>query len=120
MSVPPCRWLEVEEVGAVTVVRLLARRILTEEAVEAVGAELAGLLRGPGCAKVVLHFGEVESMTTLMVGRLILLHRQVEAAGGRLVLCGAEPFLEELFALLRLPQVVPVYRSEQEALDSFF
>ena len=119
MSAPPCRWLEVEEVGAVTVVRLLARRILTEEAVEAVGEELAGLLRAPGGAKVVLHLGEVESMTTLMVGRLVLLHRQVEAAGGRLVLCGAEPALKEVFALLRLPRVMPVYRGEQEALESF-
>ena len=32
----------------------------------------------------------------------------------------AEPFLEEVFALLRLPRLVPVYRSEQEALESFF
>jgi hypothetical protein len=67
----------------------------------------------------VLHFGEVESVTTLMVGRVIVLHRQAEAAGGRLVVCGARPFLDELFALLRLPELVPIYRGEQEALDSF-
>jgi anti-anti-sigma regulatory factor len=113
-------WVEVEEVGGVTVARLLARRILTAEAVEAIGDELARLLRVPGGAKVVLHFGQVESVTTLMVGRVIHLHQQAEAAGGRLVVCGAQPFLDKLFALLRLPEAVPVYRDEREALDSFF
>jgi hypothetical protein len=36
------------------------------------------------------------------------------------VVSGAGPFLEEVFTVLRLPPVVPVCRSEQEALDRFF
>jgi anti-sigma B factor antagonist len=120
MSAPPrLRWLEAETVGEVTVVRFLLRRILAQEEVEQIDRELVFLVGDPGCPKVVVHLGKVESMTTVMVGRLLALHKQVAATGGRLVLCNPGSFLTEVFTLLRLPRVVPVYGGEQEALQSF-
>jgi anti-anti-sigma factor len=119
MSAPSSRWLEVEEVGSVTVVRVTARRILTEEAVEAVGRQLNALVAAPGCKNVVLQLNAVEGITTMMVGKLLGLHRQMQASGGRLVLCGAGPVIGEVLSLLRVAQVIPVYGGEQEALQSF-
>ena len=119
MSAPSSRWLEVEEVGPVTVVRVTARRILTEEAVEAIGRQLNALVAGPGCKNVLLQLSAVESITTMMVGKLLGLQRKLQASGGRLVLCGAGPVIGEVLTLLRVAQVIPIYRSEQDALQSF-
>jgi anti-anti-sigma factor len=120
MSAPSrLRWLEAEVVGDVTVVRIRRHRILALEEAEEIGRELSDLVQIPGCHKVVVHLGKVESMTTMMLSRLLALHRQVEADGGRLVLCNAGPYLTEVFTLLQLRRVVPVYDGELEALQSF-
>jgi anti-sigma B factor antagonist len=111
--------LEVETVGDVTIVRITARRILEEEMASAIGRDLCDLANTPGCRKVLVHFGQVESMTTMMMGQLLALHRRLQAVGGRLVLCNTGPVLGEMFQLIRLPEVVRLYPEEQEALQSF-
>ncbi len=115
----PGRRLEVEQVGDVTLVRLLARSILTEPDAAAIGQLLSELVEAPDCRKVVLDLGEVRSMTTMMVGQFLALHRRLQAAGGRLVICNSDRFLAEIFNILRLPKVIRVYNSAQEALQSF-
>jgi anti-sigma B factor antagonist len=113
------RWLEVEQVGEVTAVRFTARTILGDEAVIAISDQLLGLVGSAGCRQFVLNLTRVESLSTSMVGRLVALNRHIEAAGGRVVLCGLGPFLLEIFKVLNLHKLGPVYADEAEALRSF-
>jgi anti-anti-sigma factor len=120
MSLPSYyRWLEVEPIGEVIVVRFTTRTILGNDAITAIGDHLSGLAESSDCRGLVLNLGHVESLSTAMVGRLVALQRRVEAAGGRLVLCGLGPFLLEIFKVLNLMNFTPVYRDEAEALGSF-
>ena len=112
-------WLQVETVGEVAVGRLTQCRILNEDAVEQAGTQLLGLMESTGCKKVVLDLGTVEGMSTAFMGKLVALHRQVEAAGGRLVLCQVRPALLEVFTICRFNKLVQIYAGEQEALQSF-
>ncbi|HJT79095.1 MAG TPA: STAS domain-containing protein [Gemmataceae bacterium] len=112
-------WLEVEEVGGVTVMRLSARTILGAEAVGAIGEQLQLLAEGSGSRHFVLSLARVESVTTDMVGTFVALHRRVQADGGRLVLCGVGDFLGQILGVLKLTEVFPVYADEAEALRSF-
>jgi anti-anti-sigma factor len=113
------RWLEIEQFGDVTVVRFTTRTILGNDAIEAIGGQLLGLVEQAGCRQFVLNLENVESVSTAMVGKLVALHRRLEAAHGRLVLCRLGPFLVEIFKVLNLGQLAHVYGEEQEAVQSF-
>jgi anti-anti-sigma factor len=113
------RWLEVEQVGDVTVVRFAVRTILDGEGIEAMGVQLFGMVESAGCRKFVISFANVESVATAMLGKFILLHRKLESTGGRVVLCRVGDFLNEIFKVLEFPRLFSIYRNEQEALQSF-
>jgi anti-sigma B factor antagonist len=111
----PC--VEMEQVGNALVVRFTCRTILDDRAVTLVGEQLAAALEGADRPRIVLDFGRVESVSTMMVSKLVTLSRKVEAAGGRLALCRINPFLSQIFSILKLPQVLAIYGEEHEALE---
>jgi anti-sigma B factor antagonist len=112
------RWLEIDQLGDVTVVRFTTRTILGNDAIEAIGTQLLGLVEEAGCRQFVLNLENVESISTAMVGKLVSLHRRLDAAQGRLVLCRLGPFLVEIFKILKLGELARVYE-EEEAVQSF-
>jgi anti-sigma B factor antagonist len=111
--------LEVEQVGDVTLVKVTQPRILDEEMTEEIGGQLFSLVKDLGCRKLVLNFDRVERLTSVLLGKLVLLHRKVEDAGGRLILCNIQPRVYEIFELLRLPHVLNIRAGEQQALQAF-
>ena len=113
------RWLQVEELGSVTVVTFATRSILDEEAVDAARQQLNGLVDHLGHYQILLDLSQVDRLTSLMIAGLIGLSKKVRAVGGRLVLCGVRPRMREVFEMLGLPRVIPIYPSPQEALQSF-
>jgi anti-anti-sigma factor len=110
-------WLEVDQVGEVTVVRFKIPWILKEGTIEAIGEALYGLAEGAGCRKIVLNFANVKSLASTMFGKLTALHQRVEACGGRLALCSIDPGLQEVFETVKLTGLLPIYASEQEAIQ---
>jgi anti-anti-sigma factor len=110
--------LRIKEVGPVAVVSFAARNILDEADVEAIGRQLTALVDQKRI-HLVLHFGSVERLTSLMLARLISFAAKVRAAGGRVVMCQIGPQLRELFDLLSLAKVIPAYDTEDEALQGF-
>lgn len=111
-------WLEVERYDELAIVRLVRPQVFDDEAIGVIGEELAGLL-GSGCRNLVLHFAAVQSMSSHMIGELIALQKKAKAAGGRLALCELTPNLSEIFDVLGLRKVFPIYDTEDEALVSF-
>jgi anti-anti-sigma factor len=111
-------WLEVDQVGDITVVRFKIPWILKEGTIEAIGDALYGLAEGPSCRKIVLNFGNVKSLASTMFGKLTALHQRIEAGGGRLALCSIDPGLQEVFETVKLVGLLPIYASEQEAVQS--
>jgi anti-anti-sigma factor len=113
------RWLQVEQLGPVTVVTFATRSILDEEAVEAARQQLNGLVDHLGQNQLILDLRQVDRLTSLMIAGLIGLSKKVRAVDGQLALCGVKPRMREVFEMLGLPRVIPIYNSQQEALQSF-
>jgi anti-anti-sigma factor len=111
-------WLEVDQVGEVTIVRFKIPWILKEGTIEAIGEALYGLAAGPDCRKIVLNFGNVKSLASTMFGKLTALHQRIDAGGGRLALCNIDPGLQEVFETVKLVGLLPIYENEQEAIQS--
>jgi anti-anti-sigma factor len=113
---PTPQLLEIERQADAVVVRFVHRTLLESEAIEAVSEQLTALARD-GCRKIVLDFARVESLTSSMLGQFVSLHQQVQANGGRLAFCQVQPFLLRLFTLFNLPDLIPIYDDENEALQ---
>ena len=116
---PPQRLLSIDSRGDVAVARFPPGAVLSGERAEAAGAELAELATGTACPRLLLDFGNVTSVSSLTIGMLLTLHKQVHAAGGRLALCRVSPVIHDIFQLVKLTQLIPVYGDEEEALRSF-
>jgi anti-sigma B factor antagonist len=113
------RGLEAEQIGTVTVVKFTRSEFLDDETIEAIGAELFSLVDNLGCRQVVLNLAKVKRVASLMLGKLLTVHKKLKAAGGRLVLCGVDPEIYKIFETLRFPQLIRVVKDEQEALQAF-
>jgi anti-anti-sigma factor len=74
------------------------------------GDDLADVLRAEmleaqaraGTARVVVDLQRVESMNSVAFRPLLSLLKQVRAAGGRLVLCGLQPDVAQVFHITRM------------------
>jgi anti-sigma B factor antagonist len=60
------------------------------------------LLSRPGSSRIVVSFHNVEFISSTFLNRMILLRRSVLAAEGKLVLCGLNPVIKEIFEASRL------------------
>ena len=110
--------LEIEAVGGVTVVKFRDREILSDEAVQALGQQLLGLAAGSGPCQLLLDFGNVERLSSAVLGQVVALERAVRRAGGKPVLCGVRPDLADVLIITRLDKYLDLYPSEEEALQS--
>jgi anti-sigma B factor antagonist len=120
MAQPPRRRrLEVEDIGDVTVVNFVDRRILDEQNIQIIGEQLFSLVDEVGRRKILLNFGNVEFLSSAALGKLIALHKKLQAVGGRLILCNIDPEIYEVFEITRLDKFFNIQKEEQAALQAF-
>ncbi len=107
--------LAIERRDGAVVARFTREVVLTGHQAEAIAGRLTALLTEPG-TRLLLDFGNVRSLSSLMLGKLIVLNRTAEAVGGRLALFDLRPDVREILALTRLNLLLHLYGDEQEAL----
>ena len=113
------RRLELEEIGDVTVVSFVDRKILDEQNIQIIGDQLFNLVEEQGKRKILLNFGNVEYLSSAALGKLITLNKKVQAAKGRLILCNIDPQIYEVFEITRLDKFFNIEKEEQKALQAF-
>ena len=118
-SQPRRRRLEVEDVGDVTVVSFVDRKILDEQNIQVIGEQLFKLVDDDGRRKLLLNFGNVEYLSSAALGKLITLNKKVQSAGGRLILCNIDPQIHEVFEITKLDKFFKIMKEEQQALQAF-
>jgi anti-sigma B factor antagonist len=101
--------------GAVKLARLCAAALLDESQVEVLGDALLALAEVPG-QRVVLSFLGVTHITSVVLNKLVEVHRRLEEAGGDLRLADIDPHVYEMFAITRLDRMFHIYEREDEAL----
>jgi len=112
-------FLAEEHIGDVTVVKFNQPIILDEDVIQRIGEQLNRLVEQSQRRHFVFDLGPVERLSTTLLGTFVAVHNKVRAGGGRLVLCGVDRNLRHIFTIFRLPQLFPICRDEQEALQTF-
>ena len=113
------RRLEVSEVGDVTVVRFVDRKILDEGNIQEVGQELFKLVEEDQRQKILLNFSTVDFLSSAALGKLITLDKKVKAQGGQLKLSNIRPNIYEVFTITRLDKLFDIRPDEADALAAF-
>ena len=110
--------VQVVDRSGVKLVRIRPSAILREVEVESFGDGLLALTEVPG-QRVVLSFLGVQHLTSLVLGRLIHVHKRLAESGGELRLADIDPHIYEVFAITHLDRLFRVFDREDEAVASF-
>lgn len=113
------RRLEVAEVGDVTVVRFVDRKILDESNIQEMGQELFRLVEEDKRSKILLNFTSVDFLSSAALGKLITLDKKVKSHSGTLKLSNIRPEIYEVFAITKLNKLFDIRDDEAAALTAF-
>ena len=113
------RRLDIEEVGGVTVAKFVDKKILDETNIQNIGNQLFALVDEDGRKKIVLDFSIVEYLSSAALGKLITLHRKLQAVQGKLVLCKIAKDILDVFKITKLDKILSITVDEQAGLQSF-
>jgi anti-sigma B factor antagonist len=113
------RRLNVSDVGDVTVVRFVDRKILDELNIQELGQELFQLVEEENKIRLLLNFHQVEFLSSAALGKLITLDKKVKAHGGKMKLSNIRPEIYEVFAITKLNKLFDIKEDEADALAAF-
>lgn len=108
--------LEVETREDVSIARFTRQVSLCGQLAEAVAEQLVSLLSELGRQRLLVDFGNVQSLTSYMLGQLVRLNRTAEANGGRLALFNLSPYVRQIVEVARLDLLLSLYDDESAAL----
>jgi anti-anti-sigma factor len=109
-------FLEVETREDVLIARFTRQVILCGEVAEVASERLASLLSVPGQQQLLVDFGNVDSLTSFMLGQLITLNRAAQASGRRFALFNLSPNIRQILEVARLNLFLSLYDDESAAL----
>jgi anti-anti-sigma factor len=111
-------WLEREDVGDVTVVRLKLPRLQDDDA-QSLFKQIYSVVDDMKRHNLVLNLAVVESLPSMALGKLVMLNRKAQAAHGRLALCQLSAGVAEILEVTHLNELLQIYGTEEEAVGSF-
>jgi anti-anti-sigma factor len=112
-------WLEREDIGEVTVVRLMTPKVLDDDIIRVVFESIYSLASDMRRTRLVLNLAAADYLPSMALGKLVMLNRMVQAGGGRLALCQLTPPAREILDTTHLSDVLSIHATEAEALQSF-
>jgi anti-sigma B factor antagonist len=118
-SQPRRQRLVVEDIGDITVVNFVDKKILDDQNIQLIGDDLFRLVDELGRRKLLLNFENVEFMSSAALGKLIRLHQRLNQVGGKLILCGISKSIMEIFEITKLDKMLKIVKDEQTGLSSF-
>ena len=107
------------DLGDVTVVNFTDKKILDEQTIQVIGEQLFSLVDEMGRKNLLLNFGTVELLSIAALGQLVMLNRKIKDASGKLVLCGINSNIQEVFEITKLNRIIEIRKDEQEGLQAF-
>lgn len=118
-SQPRRQRLVIDDVGDITAVQFVDKKILDEQNIQMIGDDLFRLVDELGRRKILLNFSNVEFMSSAALGKLIRLHQRLHSIGGKLVLCSITKSILEIFEITKLDKMLTIVKDEKTALASF-
>ena len=112
--------IRVEEAGGVRVVRFLDRQLFDDRTVRETTEQVHGLLpKLKSGDALVLDFSGVQTVSSSLVAKLVLLQRRVDVMGASLRLCELNQMISSVLRTTNLDRVFAIDRDLRESLSHF-
>lgn len=100
------------------IIARFARQVsLCGQVAEDAAERLKSLLTETSRKRLLVDFGNVESLTSFMLGQLVMLNRTAVAGGKQLALFNLSPYVRQTIEVARLNLLLSIYDDEAAALS---
>ena len=69
-----------------------------------------------GCQQIMLNLARLSWIDSSGLGRILLTHYRLQAQGIRVSLIALTPQVREMLELVRIPDIIPIFETSEEAL----
>lgn len=110
--------INVEYIGKATIVRFTDEKILEEKDIQALQDSIIPMIESaPGGMNLILDFGNVQYLSSTVLGLLIRISKRIYENDGRLRLCNINPKIYEIFKITRLTKTFDIYKDIESAAE---
>ena len=113
------RRIQTGKKGDIHMVAFKDKKILDDTVLDEIRSELTQLIGKSSGPDLLLDFGNVEFMSSAMLGLLGQLHRKISAGHGRLKMCGIRPEILTVFKITNLDKLFSIHKDAPTALPTF-
>lgn len=111
--------IRLEDADGIPVVRFTDRHLFDDRTVREAADQLFAALPNTGPIALIVDFSGVESVSSSLLGKLILLQRRVDASTGMLRLCELNDAIRAVLRTTNLDRLFTVARDRREAREAF-
>jgi anti-anti-sigma factor len=119
VAAEPAGPIDVTEVEGVAMVRLLPKALVAESDIRTITDELDDLIDG-GQKCITLNLGNVERMSSQVIGELLQVYKRCKAKGGMLKICRVTPQVASAFRMTNVERHIEIFPDESLALKSLW
>ena len=94
-------------------------RIVSDETIQDVGAQLFSMVDVDGIDHLLINFENVQFLSSNSLAKLLALDKKIKARKGKLKLCGLKPIHLEIFRVTRIDSILEIHENEKAALAAF-
>ena len=111
--------LTVRKTAGTTIAELLDERIdrLDPQAIDEISNALLALVPPDAPICLLVDFTQVQFMGSALLGTLIRLSKRTTENGGSLKICGLTPNIAKMLAMIKMDQILDIYKNHQAALE---
>lgn len=113
----PSADMSVRQLGAITIVEFLDRRLIDTARIEALGEQVMDVVNAATAIKLIIDFSKVEYLSSTMLNVLIAIDNAVKRKNGRLMLANLDPELQKVFTLMKLNKVMKICKTVDDAMS---
>jgi len=108
--------ISVEYAKNATIVAFTDEKILEETDIQALRESIMSVVEQAELINLVLDFGNVQFLSSAVLGLLIRISKRIYEHGGQLRLCNINPKIYEIFKITRLTKTFHIYKDVESAV----
>ena len=110
--------ISVEYAEKATIISFTDEKILEERDIKALQDSIMSVVESAsGGIKLILDFGNVQFLSSAVLGLLIRLSKRIYEHDGQLKLCNINPKIFEIFKITRLTKTFDIYKDVESAVE---
>ncbi|MBP2627128.1 MAG: putative anti-sigma factor antagonist [Firmicutes bacterium] len=107
--------MEIKTVGEIKIPVIIAR--VDASNAKGVEANLSELINS-GTKKIICNFSQNEYISSAGLRVFLTILKALQRSGGKIVLCGLNPYVREVFDMAGFSQLFKIFENEEEAIKN--